>query len=252
MNLVERVEVLTGGASAIYGADAVTGVVNFILMDNYEGFGVDVNYGVSAQGDGQQTALTATWGTNFADDRGNVVISVDYRTDDGLLRRERPGEFYGTAGPQPNPELRFQTGDIDAAATPNLAQFYDFSATGLFDYGLPIPDTADFIANYNATFGMDPVLTSAETALFNRAASAFPRAILPQFAVPITSGYGVIIPGNPFTFAGFDPLTPIDLDNNASIPLPATTRCSALRHSVWSAAAGTSLPMALMPLSEMG
>ena len=47
MRLVERVEVLTGGASAIYGADAVTGVVNFIMKDNYEGFGIDVNYGIS-------------------------------------------------------------------------------------------------------------------------------------------------------------------------------------------------------------
>jgi len=216
LKLIERVEVLTGGASAIYGADAVTGVVNFILKDNYEGFGVDVSYGISANGDGQQTAITATWGTNFADDRGNIAISVDYRIDDGLLRSERPGEFYATAGPLPNPELRFQIGDIDAASTPNFAQFYDFANMGLFNSGLPIPSTADFIANYNATFGMDPALTPAETALFNRAASAFPRAILPQFAVPITSGYGVIIPGNPFTFAGFDPLTPIDLNNNGN------------------------------------
>ena len=108
MRLVERVEVLTGGASAIYGADAVTGVVNFILKDNFEGFNVDANYGVSSEGDGAQTAITATWGTNFADDRGNIAISVDWRTDEGLTMGDRPGALYGTGGDWVNPMLRFQ------------------------------------------------------------------------------------------------------------------------------------------------
>jgi iron complex outermembrane recepter protein len=93
MRLVERVEVLTGGASAIYGADAVTGVVNFILKDDYEGFNIDASYGLSSRGDAAQTALTATWGTNFAGDRGNIAVSVDYRTDDGLLMGDRPVRY---------------------------------------------------------------------------------------------------------------------------------------------------------------
>ena len=87
IRLVERVEVLTGGASAIYGADAVTGVVNFITTKDYEGFNIDASYGISSEGDGAQTAITATWGTNFAGDRGNFAISVDYRVDDGLKAR---------------------------------------------------------------------------------------------------------------------------------------------------------------------
>ena len=77
MRLVDRVEVLTGGASAIYGADAVTGVVNFILKDDYEGLNLDASYGTSSRGDAAQTTLTATWGTNFANDRGNIAVSVD-------------------------------------------------------------------------------------------------------------------------------------------------------------------------------
>jgi len=216
MKLVERVEILTGGASAIYGADAVTGVVNFIMKDQYEGFGVDVNYGISGRGDGQQTAITATWGTNFASDRGNIAISVDYRVDQGLEVRERPGEFYATAGSRSNPELRFQIGDIDATSTPNFAQFYDFPTTGLFHFGLPIPNSADFIADYNTTFGVNPTLTQTELSLIERAAEAFPLAVLPQATFPFTSAYGRVIPGNPFTFAGFDPLTQVDLDNNGN------------------------------------
>lgn len=112
MKLVERVEVLSGGASAIYGADAVTGVVNFIMKDNFEGFGIDVSYGISSEGDGQQTAITATWGTNFADDRGNIAISVDYRVDEGLTMADRPNQSFGTGGDWVNPALRFQQGDI--------------------------------------------------------------------------------------------------------------------------------------------
>ena len=60
--LVERVEVLTGGASAVYGADAVTGVVNFILKDDFEGFEIDVNAAVSGEGDGRQSSIGAIWG----------------------------------------------------------------------------------------------------------------------------------------------------------------------------------------------
>ena len=215
IKLVERVEVLTGGASAIYGADAVTGVVNFILKEDYEGFGIDATYGISEEGDGTQTTLSALWGTNFAGDRGNVVLAVDYRTDDGLSVRDRPGQFLdGTGRDWVNPDLRFQQGEITAGDTPNFAAFYDFNTTGLFNYGLQIPTAADFIADYNAQFGVDPVLTPAEQALIDRAGSAFQRTVLPARTFPFTSGYGYIIPGNAFTFAGFDQETPIDLDNN--------------------------------------
>lgn len=215
MRLVERVEVLTGGASAVYGADAVTGVVNFILKDRYEGFGVDASYGISADGDGNQLALSGIWGTNFANDRGNFVVSVDYRVDDGLKVTDREGgEFIGSARDWVNPALRFQQGDIDASSTPNFAEYYDYSNTGLTNFGLPIPSEADFIANYNDVFGVDPNLTADELALIAQAAAAPQRAVLPGRTFPFTSGYGYIVPGNPFTFVGFDPETPIDLDNN--------------------------------------
>lgn len=215
MKLVERVEVLTGGASAIYGADAVTGVVNFVLKDDFEGLSLDANYGISGDGDANQMALTATWGTNFANDRGNFAISVDYRVDDGLkVTDRRGGEFIGSGRDWVNPALRFQQGDIDASATPNFAQYFNYSNTGLTNFGLPIPSADAFIANYNAQFGVDPTLTAAELALIERAATAPQRAVLPGRTFPFTSGYGYIIPGNPFTFAGFDPETPIDLDNN--------------------------------------
>lgn len=217
--LVERVEVLTGGASAVYGADAVTGVVNFIMKDNYEGFGVDVNYGVSSKGDGQQSAITATWGTNFADDRGNFVISVDYRKDDGLPMSDRPGKTYGSAFDWVNPALRFQKGDI-GGTTPLFEQYYNYDNTGLINYGLEIPGSANgFLADYNAEFGTNLTkadMSPAELALIQQARKAPQRAVHPIGTFPFTSGYGYLVAGEAFNFSGFDPDIAVDLDSNGT------------------------------------
>ncbi|MEM1403197.1 MAG: TonB-dependent receptor [Pseudomonadota bacterium] len=215
MKLIERVEVLTGGASAVYGADAVTGVVNFILKDDYEGFEIDLQTGISSEGDANQTAVSAIWGANFDNGRGNVAVTLDYRTDEGLQASERgaDGVLLGSGRDWVNPDLRFQQGDI-TGDTPNFAQFFNFQNTGLTDFGLPIPTQEQFIADYTAEFGMAPTITAAETALFQQAANAPQRAVELGRTFPFTSGYGMIIPGNPYTFAGFDPDVPIDLDGN--------------------------------------
>lgn len=214
LKLIDSVEVLTGGASAIYGADAVTGVVNFILKRDFTGFDLDVQTGISSQGDSQQTTLNATYGFNFANDRGNMAINVEYSDSEGLRANERDGGIYiGSARDWVNPAKRFQQGDIDAATMPNFAQYFNPS-NDRPTFGLAIPSADAFAADFAATFGAAPNLTSAELALINAAASAPARAILPGRTFPFTSGYGYIIPGNPYSFDGFDPNTPIDLDNN--------------------------------------
>ncbi len=77
--LVENVEVITGGASAVYGADAVSGVVNFKLKRNFQGAQIDAYYGMTERGDGEQTDLSAVLGGNFGEDkRGNGVLALSY------------------------------------------------------------------------------------------------------------------------------------------------------------------------------
>ncbi len=215
--LVERVEVLTGGASAVYGADAVTGVVNFILRDDYEGLEIDARYASSEYGDAQQAVFSLVYGENFANGRGNITFSADVREDAGLKMGERAdGYLNDSAGDWANPDLRFQKGDI-GPNTPNFATYYDYATTGLYHYGLGIPTSADdFIADYTDEFGVAPSLTAAETALINRAANAPARGARVGSNFTITSGYGYIVPGNAFTFTGFDPDTPIDLDGNGT------------------------------------
>lgn len=87
--LIDRVEVVTGGASAVYGSDAIAGVVNFILKDNFEGIQVDGNYGISGEGDAETWDVTLTLGGNFANDRGNAVLSIGYLNREPLLQAER-------------------------------------------------------------------------------------------------------------------------------------------------------------------
>lgn len=76
--LVKRVEVVTGGASAVYGSDAIAGVVNYILRDDFEGIEARGQYNLDSRGDGGVIDLTLTAGTNFGDGRGNITISGNY------------------------------------------------------------------------------------------------------------------------------------------------------------------------------
>jgi iron complex outermembrane receptor protein len=80
--MVERVEVITGGASAVYGADAVSGVVNLILKENFVGTQVDLTAGGYTEGDGKTGTITITSGLNFNDDKGNVWISGTFDHSD--------------------------------------------------------------------------------------------------------------------------------------------------------------------------
>lgn len=75
---IARVETITGGASAVYGADAVGGVVNFILKDNFEGASVDLRVGDTQHGGNQTVEFSSLLGANVADNRGNVMVGLEY------------------------------------------------------------------------------------------------------------------------------------------------------------------------------
>ncbi|MEJ0066200.1 MAG: TonB-dependent receptor [Caulobacteraceae bacterium] len=80
--LLDNVEVITGGASAVYGSDAIAGVVNFKLKQNFTGAEVDAQYGDTGHNDGQTSQLDLALGSNFDDDRGNVALGFDYTNRD--------------------------------------------------------------------------------------------------------------------------------------------------------------------------
>ena len=84
--LMRSVDVVTGGASAAYGADAVGGVVNFVLDRQFEGFTMDIGTGVNEFGDGQMWNVSMAAGKSFMDDRLNVIGSVEARSIDQIQR----------------------------------------------------------------------------------------------------------------------------------------------------------------------
>lgn len=76
--LIKRVEVVTGGASAAWGSDAVAGVVNFVLDRDYHGLGANIESGVSSRGDASYVKANLTAGQSFADGKGHIVAEFDY------------------------------------------------------------------------------------------------------------------------------------------------------------------------------
>ena len=87
--LIENTEIITGGAAATYGADAVAGVVNFILRDDFEGIELDTQYRLTEQEDGQEWNTDFTVGGNFDDGRGNAVFSASYFNREAMYKDAR-------------------------------------------------------------------------------------------------------------------------------------------------------------------
>ena len=88
--MVDRVEVMTGGASAVYGSDAIAGVVNFILDDRYEGFELGGSYDLTTDyTDGDVYSLNAKFGVNSADDRGNITVFAGYSSRSAIIQGDR-------------------------------------------------------------------------------------------------------------------------------------------------------------------
>src|SRR5690606_31788511 len=81
--LVERTEIVTGGASAAYGSDAITGVINVILDDDLEGLKAEADFGISEEGDGERYHAALAWGTQIGD-RGHFVIGGEYADQKGI------------------------------------------------------------------------------------------------------------------------------------------------------------------------
>lgn len=105
--LVSRVEVVTGGASAAYGSDAVSGVVNFVLDTKYEGLKGELKGGVSTYGDLASQGASVTYGTGLLGGKLHIVSNVDYFHQDGLPANEKSGRswFDNPPGRVPNPAV---------------------------------------------------------------------------------------------------------------------------------------------------
>jgi outer membrane receptor protein involved in Fe transport len=138
--LVKRVETVTGGSSAVYGSDAISGVVNFILRDNFEGVEIQGQHTLDQHTRTPTSTLDLTVGGNFDHNRGNVVVSVDYMDRKGYTRGERGGWAMPSLGDgcvtaaswsatRPGTPLAVPAGQTCAAAGGRPGLVYSGSAT---------------------------------------------------------------------------------------------------------------------------
>lgn len=126
-NWIERVEIITGGASAVYGADAVTGVVNFILKKDYTGAQLNVQYGTSEHGGFNKGLVSLTGGMNFAQNRGNIAFSVEHSEQSSL-------EFGDRFGNKSYSTIQTPGGPTDSVLYPNAGS-YSITEGGTFSLG---------------------------------------------------------------------------------------------------------------------
>lgn len=115
--LIKNVEVISGGASAAYGSDALAGVANFILDNSFEGVQIDAQYGVTDREDGATESYSMTLGGDIADGRGNVVLSLGRSVRDPIYNLNREfSRVSGNSGTSPLGSTAFDTGNQPTAA----------------------------------------------------------------------------------------------------------------------------------------
>ena len=167
--LVQRTEVLTGGASTTYGADAIAGVVNFITRSDFSGVEASVSKQLTGQGDGNYYRADITIGANFDDGRGNAVFSVGYQHSDPVYQGDRKfgqyliDSFSGTEGGSGTTvpaRFNFGTGNKQINPTTGLfgpvTKFFNFNPYNVYQvpferfniYGAGHYDVTDDITVY--------------------------------------------------------------------------------------------------------
>ena len=133
-DLIERVDIVTGGNSAVYGSDAIAGVVNFVLRRDYDGLQLRARAGITEGGYGGNQYISAMYGKNFADGRGNITLHGEYARQERVYARDvdwyRSNDGFGTV-------------DLDVAGLPSNSDgvadrtfFRDFRTASINRYGL--------------------------------------------------------------------------------------------------------------------
>ncbi|MCH7743808.1 MAG: TonB-dependent receptor plug domain-containing protein [Proteobacteria bacterium] len=157
--LIDRVEVLTGGASAIYGSDAVAGVVNFILKDDFEGIQFSVHTEQTEDNDATISSADLTIGINSGDGRGNLVLNVSWTDREELFQGDRKFSFFA------------QFDDVDDNGNPILIDggSSGIPGTSIFAGGLGTfsPDT--FAVTFDPDGNIRPFRTTGDNDFYNYA-----------------------------------------------------------------------------------
>jgi outer membrane receptor for ferrienterochelin and colicin len=220
---IERIEVLKDGASAVYGSDAVAGVINVVLRKDFDGFEVSAGYGDVTSGSASETTASAIWGTSGED--SNVTMIIDYFKNDTLFNRERgrigsannlafggedyrssrgyPGRFFVDDGVITPPATVDREILRDPACPAGSAVGTRPSETCLYDYGpwnLLVPESERTGMLLLGRKGL-----GGGVELFTEIAVQHNTSIAQGAPTPLDEGAGLTVPishpGNPFPTA---------------------------------------------------
>lgn len=140
VGLLERVDVVQAGGAAVYGSDAIAGVINYVLKDDFEGLEVDAQYGVSSRDDYPQTSLRMTFGDNLLDGRANLAGNVEWSKTDPLYGQDRPRSDLSRLTVS-NSANTSATDGIPAVRELLDAHFWPFNTNGVI-FSTPAPVSA--------------------------------------------------------------------------------------------------------------
>ncbi|MGU3389801.1 TonB-dependent receptor [Sphingomonas sp. M1A8_2b] len=252
--LVDRIDVVTGGASAVYGSDAVAGVVNFVLKDHLDGLRIDVQSGLglhtndnsairnilttrgyaNAPGrvaDGGKQDLNAAYGKNFADGRGNITVYGGYRHTDPVLQANRdvsacalnPSDSAGN-GLVCGGSSNTPTGTFVPLGGPNSGKTLTNNANGTQTW---VPYTSAYAYNY------------APTNYFQRSDERYTGGAFAKFEIaPIAEVYGSFMYMKDHTFSQVAP-SALFLGTTFTVPCNNPLMSASQQQSLCGAAAGT-------------
>jgi iron complex outermembrane recepter protein len=135
--LIDHVDVVQAGGAAVYGSDAIAGVINYVLKKNFQGVEMDAQTGISSRDDFRTNSARITAGQNFNDNRGNIAVNVEWSKAPSLLSASRPetNPFRITAA---NPADTGPNDGIPALIRIYDARFYAFNPNGVI-FTIPAP-----------------------------------------------------------------------------------------------------------------
>jgi len=191
-SMIENVEVLTGGASSVYGSDAVSGVVNFILKDDFEGVEANLGYTITEQGDAETLNASVTMGANTADGRGNATISLGYTDRSALFQGDRDFSQTALGGFSPSFGVVFEGAGVARpfVTSGDVNDFYNYAPVNF----LQLPQerfTIGTSANYE-------INDHAEVYIEGRFANNTVSSQLAPTPIFQTPANGFSLDGNPF------------------------------------------------------
>lgn len=163
---IERVEIITGGASAVYGADAVTGVVNFILKKNITGLNISAIKGFADNSGYKNEKYTFSYGQDFAEGRGNAAFSFEFNSQNSLNALDNPWTstsyasfpYASVNGPRP-PEFADDRAYPDRITLPN-AGYFELSNAGTVG---ATDGSFDVLGSFDGNGNLVPVRTGTIT-----------------------------------------------------------------------------------------